>query len=360
VPGQDRCTEGPAYWCSSDEARAECNIEDQICDNYTSEGTVCGAGDVCKSASKPTVLMVFDIDYTWFGIASSKLGVNKPLYAEPFWDDAYAFDGKNTNFGDVWGIAPGLVPSVAGLKELRQLGPKSILSSNHPDFGTSTGTYDTYFGINSDGGSMTEFEFNTTNPDCDGSNRWSRKFKPLRQAVDFHPRAHILDTGFTCYDLFNASSGATKKAYALTPVQNHCAPYGHKDVMMQNILDYYYEQGANKFDYILFADDQSHNLETVKDAPHFGGSYTWGGSGDTFSSDSIAIAYPHGGTDYQVKPRLDGNIPFNCAGCFWKNPGDPDAYSPYQALVSGFGAKSFYKNVDSSSGELSGPWEPQV
>ena len=98
---------------------------------------------------------------TWLGIGSSHLGLTRPLYAESFWDDAYDTP-VDVGMGKVWGVSRGLVPDPASVGATT-LGPSSILSSDNAVFGTGEDTlFDTFFALNSDGGSWNEFEFNTT------------------------------------------------------------------------------------------------------------------------------------------------------------------------------------------------------
>ena len=310
---------------------------------------------------------MFDVDYTWIGIGSSHLGLDRPLYAESFWDDSYDW---NPNMGKVWGLSRGLVPDPATLNDplKHTLGPASILSTSHPAFGTlPTSIFDTYFALNSDGGSWNEFAFNTTAPADYGSKSAAAAFRTLRTANDFHPRAAILDSAFSCYGQFApknvteihplgggpprmVTTSATVPAYRLTPTQQHCVDYGHKHVQTQNILDYYYDRlgPEGKFDFILFVDDQVSNLLTVKAGPwRQGHYYHWGPmassvkeaegaeeADDTvFTPDQVKVGFPHGGSQYLVQPRGNGSAPDgNCAGCFYVQASDPDGTSPYVSI----------------------------
>jgi hypothetical protein len=139
---------------------------------------------------------MFDVDYTWIGIGSSHLGLDRPLYAESFWDDSYDW---NPNMGKVWGLSRGLVPDPATLNDplTHTLGPASILSTSHPAFGTlPTSTFDTYFALNSDGGSWNEFAFNTTAPADYGYDLLCPCTGPCGMGTTTHTR--VLDTLVHC------------------------------------------------------------------------------------------------------------------------------------------------------------------
>lgn len=325
------------------------------------------------SRRKPRALALFDIDYTMFGIASSVLGTDSPLYQEKFWDSSFGgdFDPSKEGFGEVWGLARGLVPDAKSFAESRVLGPDSVLSTSHPLFGVDS-PLDFSFGIISDGPSLTEDIF-SQNGHALNQTAQVEAVRYLRMASDFNPRWHILDTAiYTCLKKYDERTLETFNGWKLNPVQQHCTDYGRKDIMAQNILDFYANKGSSIFDYIFMADDQKGNLQVVKEAPNLGGKYTWGAPyrpREEISLDSVFVAYPHGGVSYEVRPRGDGSFPMNCGGCYYVNvsgaqvppfTGDPASegnpateVGPFQAMIAGIGRDNYFSTI-AADGTLTG------
>lgn len=321
---------------------------------------------------KPRVLAVFDIDYTLFGVASSLIGTDEPLYSEKFYDNAFD-ERPREDFGKIWGLARGLVPSASSFDENKILGPQSILSTSHPLFGADS-PFDVSFGIASDGPSLTQYAF-SENGDPINLTDQVLAVRQLRAAADYNPRWHILDTAiYTCFDKYNKTTKKTYDGWLLNPVQQRCTEIGHKDIMVQNILDYYANAGWQKFDYIFFMDDQRDNLLVVKDAPHLGGKYTFGAPfnpREDIPTDSVFLAYPSGGTAYEVRPRGPGASydENNCGGCYYVTTAgaqvppfagdkvledDPATEAlPFQAVIAGIDSRN-YHSVIAEDGELSG------
>jgi len=326
-----------------------------------------------RPGARPTALALFDVDFTLFGVASSHIGARAPLYAGPFWDDAYDAPGKE-GYGDIWGLGRGLVPNVSSFKEHNTLGPDSILSTAHPLFGQDS-PLDMWFGIVSDGSSLVQYAFSQDGHPVNNTAQ-IEAVRALRGARDFNPRWHILDNSlYSCFGKYDNETGESWEGWRLNPVQQHCTTWGHKDIMVQNVLDFYADFGVAKFESIFFADDQMSNLQCVKNASHLNGSYTFGAPlrpREHISTDSVWLAYPSGGTAYEVRPRGDGGDPMNCGGCYYVTAageqvppfegngteGDvADDWSAFQALVAGFGWDNYYGQI-SANGTLSGAGRP--
>lgn len=314
----------------------------------------------CDASARPSVLAVFDTDYTLFGLAGSVIGSSQALWAEPFWD--HAFLSAPGPFGKVWGMSRGMVPNPERLRADGTLGPESLLSALHPDFGERS-HFDVRFAVLSDGRSLsTEFDraFSAeSSPQHDA-------VRAVRGARDFNARWHILDgaASWSCYGRFNHTSAQTDAAYRRTPVQEHCTKYGHKDIMMQNILDFYAAVGAPKFEHVLFIDDQASNLRTVKRSPNVigGRGYTWGDRREPLCADGagngcVYVAYPTGRAVYEVTPTGNGSWPCCCGGCTYANVSRPDEVSAFQAAVAGLGLQHFYSAI-ADDGTLNGPGVP--
>ena len=302
--------------------------------------------------TRPSMLVVFDTDYTLFGLAGSVLNSPRTLWAEPFYDGAFL--QAPGPFGNVWGMSRGMVPDLERLRRESTLGPESFLSVLHPDFGEQS-PFDVRFAVLSDGDSLSTefgraFESNVTDQ--------RSVVRSVRGALDFNPRWHIIDgaTSWSCYGRYDATTSQTDEEYRLTPVQEHCSPYGHKDIMMQNILDFYKASGAPKFQYVLFVDDQAKNLRIVKTAPNLGPFQTLYAWGDeqlcAAQNECVYLAYPTGRTVYEVRPTGDGSWPCCCGGCTYASVSSPAEVSAYQASTAGLGIEHFYSEIDQEDGTL--------
>lgn len=294
---------------------------------------------------RPSVLLVFDVDYTLFGLSSTVLNTSTPLYAEAFWDDAFI---QARGFGSVWGFSRLMVPDPTTFPRRRELGSESVLSVHNPHFGVDA-PLDVRFAINTDGRPL----YDVWDEEAHASAGQRTKLRELREAADFNHQWRFLDSSSSCFDQFNATSGQTANAVRLTPIQEKCAPFGHKDIMMQNILDFYYEMGATRFSKVLFVDDHGPNLWLVKNPAHLenGGVYRWGPAQPLCerSNDCVFLAYPTRGLVPEIVPtgvNGTGVFPLTCAGCeypvYSAPPREPSAY---QGATTGLSPEDFRSDV---------------
>ena len=297
---------------------------------------------------RPSVLLVFDIDYTLFGLSSTVLNTLTPLYAEPFWDDAFI---QANGFGLVWGFSRLMVPDPRSFLVGRQLGSDSVLSVYNTHFGLNA-PLDVHFAINTDGRPV----YDVWDEEVHASDAQREKLSELRGALDFNRRWHFLDSSSSCFDRFNSTSGQTTKGASLTPIQEKCAPFGHKDIMMQNIIDFYYETGVRRFSKILFVDDHGPNLEIIKRPTHLenGSVYRWGKHESLCerSNDCVFLAYPTRGLVPEILPtgiNGSGIFPLTCAGCKYPVYGVPPREpSPYQGATTGLSPRDFRSDITDS------------